>query len=74
MKLLVLASFYPSKEKERLIYLHTKLLKKRRKPRSQNENQDISKLVKTVHFWFPVLKTKELTDSKKEAIPGSDAV
>ncbi|XP_029443061.1 dendritic cell-specific transmembrane protein [Rhinatrema bivittatum] len=59
LKLMVTASFYPSKELERIRYLHSKVLKKRSKAASNNAKRKLSGMVTKLHFWFPVLKMNQ---------------
>nr|XP_048313397.1 dendritic cell-specific transmembrane protein [Myodes glareolus] len=56
LKILVSGAFYPGVERERIQYLHAKLLKKRAKqPRGEAERKR-NLYFKKVHFWLPVLK------------------
>ncbi|XP_069477589.1 dendritic cell-specific transmembrane protein [Ambystoma mexicanum] len=74
LKVLVLASFYPDKESERLAYLHAKLLKRRRMPLSRNAKTEIRTLANTLHFWFPILKMKGLMTRQKATVPERSTV
>uniref|UniRef100_A0A8C5KBA5 Dendrocyte expressed seven transmembrane protein n=1 Tax=Jaculus jaculus TaxID=51337 RepID=A0A8C5KBA5_JACJA len=56
LKILVSASFYPSMERQRIQYLHAKLLKKRSKQPLGNIQRKMSPYFKKVHFWLPLLK------------------
>ncbi|XP_037354960.1 dendritic cell-specific transmembrane protein isoform X2 [Talpa occidentalis] len=56
LKILVLASFYPSVERKRIQYLHVKLLKKRSKQPVGEESPKLSLYFTKIHFWLPVLK------------------
>ncbi|XP_042529102.1 dendritic cell-specific transmembrane protein isoform X2 [Dipodomys spectabilis] len=55
LKVLVSASFYPSVERERIQYLHAKLLKRRSKQPLEGVKRKLTLHFKKVHFWFPVL-------------------
>ncbi|KAM6214733.1 dendritic cell-specific transmembrane protein [Rhynchocyon petersi] len=63
LKILVSTSFYPTVERERIQYLHAKLLKKRsaQLPTVQRKS---SLYFTKIHFWLPVLKMmkKKQTD------------
>ncbi|ELW68398.1 dendritic cell-specific transmembrane protein [Tupaia chinensis] len=56
LKILVSAAFYPSVERERIQYLHAKLLKKRSKQPLGEVKKKLRMCLKKVHFWLPVLK------------------
>ncbi|KAM4865412.1 dendritic cell-specific transmembrane protein [Thomomys bottae] len=55
LKITVSASFYPSVERERIQYLHAKLLKKRSKQPLGEVKRKPALYFKEVHFWLPVL-------------------
>ncbi|XP_051016468.1 dendritic cell-specific transmembrane protein [Acomys russatus] len=56
LKILVSVSFYPEVERERIQYLHARLLEKRSKqPVGEAERKPIL-CFKEIHFWLPVLK------------------
>ncbi|XP_033915033.1 dendritic cell-specific transmembrane protein-like [Acipenser ruthenus] len=54
LKLLVVSSFYPDNEDERIEYLHTKILKKRSKKRLKPLKSTLIVFAKKLDFWFPV--------------------
>ncbi|XP_068382038.1 dendritic cell-specific transmembrane protein [Eschrichtius robustus] len=56
LKILVSASFYPSVQRERIRYLHAKLLKKRSKQPVGEVKRKLSLYFTKIHFWLPVLK------------------
>uniref|UniRef100_G3SLN0 Dendrocyte expressed seven transmembrane protein n=1 Tax=Loxodonta africana TaxID=9785 RepID=G3SLN0_LOXAF len=56
IKILVSTSFYPSVEKERIQYLHAKLLKKRSEQLPGEVKTKLSLYLTKIHFWLPVLK------------------
>uniref|UniRef100_A0A8C2LZN1 Dendrocyte expressed seven transmembrane protein n=1 Tax=Cricetulus griseus TaxID=10029 RepID=A0A8C2LZN1_CRIGR len=56
LKILVSASFYPGVERERIQYLHAKLLQKRSKQPLGEVERKLSPYFKKIHFWLPVLK------------------
>nr|XP_012639717.1 dendritic cell-specific transmembrane protein [Microcebus murinus] len=56
LKILVIASFYPSAERERVQYLHAKLLKKRSKQSLGEVKSQLSLYFTKIHFWLPILK------------------
>ncbi|XP_077023563.1 dendritic cell-specific transmembrane protein [Tamandua tetradactyla] len=56
LKILVLTSFYPSVERERIQYLHAKLLKKRSKQPLGEVKSKLRLYFTKIHFWLPVLK------------------
>ncbi|NWI83909.1 DCSTP protein, partial [Dryoscopus gambensis] len=62
LKILMSASFYPDTEMKRICYLHEKLLKKRGKLQEKTEK---NMFVRTVNFWFPILKTREAVRKKE---------
>ncbi|KAM5281432.1 dendritic cell-specific transmembrane protein isoform 2-T2 [Ctenodactylus gundi] len=68
LKILVSASFYPNVERERIRYLHAKLLKKRSKQPLREAETKLNLSFKKVHFWLPVLKMirKKHTDVANE--------
>ncbi|XP_060051988.1 dendritic cell-specific transmembrane protein [Erinaceus europaeus] len=55
LKILVSSSFYPSVERERIRYLHAKILRKRSKQAVEEKRQPSQDFTK-IHFWFPVLE------------------
>uniref|UniRef100_A0A8D0TW56 Dendrocyte expressed seven transmembrane protein n=1 Tax=Sus scrofa TaxID=9823 RepID=A0A8D0TW56_PIG len=69
LKILVSASFYPSVQQERVLYLHAKMLKKRTKQPvgGVKRKQYFTK----IHFWLPVLKMigKKQMDTAREDNP-----
>ncbi|XP_055482665.1 dendritic cell-specific transmembrane protein isoform X1 [Psammomys obesus] len=56
LKILVSVSFYPEVERERIQYLHAKLLEKRSKQPLGEAESKLSLSFKKIHFWLPVLK------------------
>ncbi|NXB01370.1 DCSTP protein, partial [Cnemophilus loriae] len=64
LKILVSASFYPDAEMKRIRYLHAKLLKKRAK---LQEKTGKNMSVRTVNFWFPILKAREAVRKKERS-------
>ncbi|XP_047580824.1 dendritic cell-specific transmembrane protein [Lutra lutra] len=56
LKILVLASFYPSVQAARIRYLHGKLLKKRSKQAAGGGSSQQRPYFTKIHFWLPVLK------------------
>ncbi|KAM9626625.1 dendritic cell-specific transmembrane protein isoform 1-T2 [Trichechus inunguis] len=56
LKILVSTSFYPSVERERIQYLHAKLLKKRSEQLPGEVKKKMSLYLTKIHFWLPVLK------------------
>uniref|UniRef100_F7FQL5 Dendrocyte expressed seven transmembrane protein n=2 Tax=Ornithorhynchus anatinus TaxID=9258 RepID=F7FQL5_ORNAN len=58
-KVLVSMAFYPNTEKERIHYLHAKLLKKRAKQPLENGKRKLSQVITKLHFWFPILQMVE---------------
>ncbi|XP_044599747.2 dendritic cell-specific transmembrane protein [Equus asinus] len=56
LKILVSASFYPSTQRERVQYLHEKILKKRSKQPVGEVKRKLSLYFTKIHFWLPVLK------------------
>ncbi|XP_015341847.1 dendritic cell-specific transmembrane protein [Marmota marmota marmota] len=71
LKILVSTSFYPNVERERIQYLHAKLLRKRSKQPPEEFKRKLSLYFKKVHFWLPVLKMirKKHTDIEAEDNP-----
>uniref|UniRef100_G1P2B2 Dendrocyte expressed seven transmembrane protein n=1 Tax=Myotis lucifugus TaxID=59463 RepID=G1P2B2_MYOLU len=71
LKILVSASFYPSVQRERIQYLHAKLLKKRSKQPVGEEKRKLSLYFTKIHFWLPVLKVirKKQVDAAGECNP-----
>ncbi|OCT77079.1 dendritic cell-specific transmembrane protein [Xenopus laevis] len=59
IKLLLIASFYPSKDLERVKYLHRKILKKR--VGSSARRQALRDIVLKASFWIPILASEQLT-------------
>lgn len=68
LKILVSVSFYPKVERERIEYLHAKLLEKRSKQPLREADGKPSLYFKKIHFWFPVLKMIR----KKQTIPANE--
>ncbi|XP_048215004.1 dendritic cell-specific transmembrane protein isoform X2 [Perognathus longimembris pacificus] len=69
LKILVLASFYPSVEQKRIQYLHTKLLEKRSKQPLGEIKRKRTLYFKKVHFWLPVLtivRKKHMNNAAEE--------
>ncbi|NXU45147.1 DCSTP protein, partial [Drymodes brunneopygia] len=64
LKILVSASFYPDTDMKRIHYLHAKLLKKRAK---LQEETGKNMFVRTVNFWFPILKAREAVRKKERS-------
>ncbi|KAE8599445.1 hypothetical protein XENTR_v10017187, partial [Xenopus tropicalis] len=56
IKLLLIASFYPDKELERIQYLHSKILRKRMKAGSSARRKALRDITS---FWFPILARKQ---------------
>ncbi|XP_004457616.1 dendritic cell-specific transmembrane protein [Dasypus novemcinctus] len=56
LKILVSTSFYPSMDRERVRYLHAKLLKKRSKQPLGEVRRKLRLYLTKIHFWLPVLK------------------
>ncbi|XP_008575506.1 PREDICTED: dendritic cell-specific transmembrane protein isoform X1 [Galeopterus variegatus] len=69
LKILVSSSFYPSVERERIRYLHAKLLKKRSKQPLGEVKRKLSLYLTKIHFWLPVLK---MIRKKQADIAGED--
>ncbi|KAM9198493.1 dendritic cell-specific transmembrane protein [Dugong dugon] len=71
LKILVATSFYPSVERERIQYLHAKLLKKRSEQLPGEVKRKMSLYLTKIHFWLPVLKMmkKKLMDVASEDNP-----
>ncbi|NWH30715.1 DCSTP protein, partial [Chloropsis hardwickii] len=65
LKILVSTSFYPDTEMKRIHYLHAKLLKKRAKTQ---EKTGKNTFVRTVNFWFPILKAREAVRKKERNV------
>ncbi|XP_077349286.1 dendritic cell-specific transmembrane protein [Lithobates pipiens] len=64
MKLLVMASFYPSKEFERVHYLHQKILEERSQEALVSKlNQTLKNILAQANFWFPILTRKHYVNS-----------
>ncbi|XP_006830695.1 PREDICTED: dendritic cell-specific transmembrane protein [Chrysochloris asiatica] len=59
LKILVTTSFYPSVERERIQYLHAKLLKKRSKQLPGEVNKKLYLYLTQIHFWLPILEIKK---------------
>ncbi|XP_031215217.1 dendritic cell-specific transmembrane protein [Mastomys coucha] len=68
LKILVSVSFYPEVERERIEYLHGKLLEKRSKQPLGEADGKLSPYFKKIHFWLPVLKMMR----KKRMIPANE--
>ncbi|XP_052016873.1 dendritic cell-specific transmembrane protein [Apodemus sylvaticus] len=68
LKILVSVSFYPKVEKERIEYLHAKLLEKRSKQPLGEADRKLNLYFKKIHFWLPVLKMIR----KKPVIPANE--
>lgn len=68
LKILVSVSFYPEVERERIEYLHAKLLEKRSKQPLGEADRKLSLYFKKIHFWLPVLKMTR----KKHMIPANE--
>ncbi|XP_031547096.2 dendritic cell-specific transmembrane protein isoform X1 [Vicugna pacos] len=68
LKILVSASFYPNVQRERIQYLHAKLLKKRSKQPVGEAKRKLSLYFTKIHFWLPVLKMigKKQSDIARE--------
>ncbi|XP_004697739.2 dendritic cell-specific transmembrane protein [Echinops telfairi] len=71
LKILVATSFYPSVERERIQYLHAKLLKKRSEQLPGAVQRKLSLYLTKIHFWLPVLERmkKKQTDAVCEDNP-----
>nr|XP_017196964.2 dendritic cell-specific transmembrane protein [Oryctolagus cuniculus] len=69
LKILVSTSFYPSVERERIQYLHAKLLRKRSKRPLGEVKRKLSLYLTKVHFWFPVLK---MIRKRQEVVASED--
>ncbi|XP_075406712.1 dendritic cell-specific transmembrane protein isoform X2 [Tenrec ecaudatus] len=71
LKILVATSFYPSVERERIRYLHAKLLKKRSEQLPAPVKRKLSLYLTKIHFWLPVLERmkKKQTDTVCEDNP-----
>ncbi|XP_016079750.1 PREDICTED: dendritic cell-specific transmembrane protein [Miniopterus natalensis] len=71
LKILVSASFYPSVQRERVEYLHAKLLKKRSKQPVGDEKRQLCLYFTKIHFWLPVLKAirKKQVDTASDNSP-----
>ncbi|XP_008849780.1 dendritic cell-specific transmembrane protein [Nannospalax galili] len=69
LKILVSASFYPNVERERIQYLHAKLLKKRSKQPQGDVKRKRNLYFKKIHFWLPVLK---MTRKRHKSIATED--
>ncbi|NXI46007.1 DCSTP protein, partial [Galbula dea] len=65
LKILISISFYPDIEMKRIHYLHAKLLKKRAKLREKTRK---NMFARTVHFWFPILKAREVARKKERRV------
>ncbi|XP_021084382.1 dendritic cell-specific transmembrane protein isoform X1 [Mesocricetus auratus] len=70
LKILVSASFYPGVERERIQYLHAKLLEKRSKRPLGEVERKLSPYFKKIHFWLPVLKV--IRKREKKAVNEDD--
>lgn len=68
LKILVSVSFYPEVERERIEYLHAKLLEKRSKQPLGEADRKLSLYFKKINFWLPVLKMTR----KKHMIPANE--
>ncbi|XP_034372962.1 dendritic cell-specific transmembrane protein isoform X2 [Arvicanthis niloticus] len=68
LKILVSVSFYPEVGRERVEYLHAKLLEKRSKQPLGEADTRLSLYFTKIHFWFPVLKMI----GKKRTIPANE--
>ncbi|XP_072459404.1 dendritic cell-specific transmembrane protein isoform X1 [Notamacropus eugenii] len=55
-KILVSGSFYPEVERDRIQYLHAKILRRRAKQPLRKGKKKLRQFVTELHFWFPVLK------------------
>ncbi|OWK04186.1 hypothetical protein Celaphus_00016383 [Cervus elaphus hippelaphus] len=69
LKILVSASFYPSVQRERMQYLHAKILKKRSKQPVGEVKGKLSLYFTKIHFWLPIL---EVIGKKQMDIAGED--
>ncbi|XP_003782467.1 dendritic cell-specific transmembrane protein isoform X1 [Otolemur garnettii] len=71
LKILVSASFYPGIERERVRYLHARLLKKRSQQPPGDVKSKLSLYFTEIHFWLPVLKMirKKQLDAVSEDCP-----
>ncbi|XP_037659500.1 dendritic cell-specific transmembrane protein [Choloepus didactylus] len=71
LKILVSTSFYPSVERERIQYLHAKLLRRRSKQPLGEVKRKLRLYLTKIHFWIPVLKMirKKQTDIASEDNP-----
>ncbi|XP_028623351.1 dendritic cell-specific transmembrane protein isoform X3 [Grammomys surdaster] len=68
LKILVSVSFYPEVGRERIEYLHRKLLENRSKQQLGEADSRLSLYFTKLHFWFPVLKMI----GKKHTIPANE--
>ncbi|XP_075067508.1 dendritic cell-specific transmembrane protein [Mixophyes fleayi] len=64
IKLLVIASFYPDKELERIAHLHQKILEERSQLTSVTESQRLKKIISRADFWFPIITRKHCVKSQ----------
>ncbi|XP_074063596.1 dendritic cell-specific transmembrane protein [Macrotis lagotis] len=55
-KILVSGSFYPDVERDRIHYLHAKILRRRSKQPLRKGKEKLKQLTSELHFWVPVLK------------------
>nr|DBA24060.1 TPA: hypothetical protein GDO54_011763 [Pyxicephalus adspersus] len=64
IKLLVMASFYPSKELERIRYLHQKILQERSQETLADKfSQTLKNILSQANFWFPILTRKHYVNN-----------
>ncbi|OXB66662.1 hypothetical protein ASZ78_014228 [Callipepla squamata] len=71
LKILVSNSFYPDMEMKRIQYLHAKILKKRAKLQQKAVNNVFAR---TVNFWFPILRAREVVRKKEKAALNDNTV
>ncbi|XP_066228582.1 dendritic cell-specific transmembrane protein isoform X1 [Saccopteryx leptura] len=71
LKILVSGSFYPSMQRDRIQYLHAKLLKKRSKQPGGEVRRQLSLYFTKINFWLPVLRVirKKQVDPAREDSP-----
>ncbi|XP_051818366.1 dendritic cell-specific transmembrane protein [Antechinus flavipes] len=55
-KILVAGSFYPDVERDRIQYLHAKILRRRSKQSLRKGEKKLKQFITELHFWFPILK------------------
>ncbi|XP_069815964.1 dendritic cell-specific transmembrane protein [Dendropsophus ebraccatus] len=61
IKSLLISTFYPEKEHERILYLHNKILEDRVQLASQYKGGKLKKIICQVNFWFPIITRKHIT-------------